>query len=530
MGARLAGEPARVNTLRCDPQPFRANVFALARRGRRGQGGASKIDFIPKGFRVRIYVACERNAITEILDTHAGLEGDFTVIGPNEAGVESASAYLDAGIPVIVHVLDVASMIPAAATEEARQKAVLNVRLHLKRIEKRGGAMIWSPRAGDADGLKALGIGLDEFVAMAGFIIQHDDPALPLPEAAAPKLRRVATPVGREALSAIYAEAANAARAAAPDFAEDMADLGVPYNPQQSDDPIFIVWADSGAAIRNWGDKLNPVMAALLSDRPVAHGRARTRSDTALVHRMIGSSLAGANMREAVYGTGFIDSGDVPKKAKVLAAVRGPLSQRKLTEAGIEAPALFGDLALLMPLFYRPTVEKTYDLGIIQHFRDAQNEPMPVIPAGMKVRKIDILGSITGVVDAILSCREVCSSSLHGLIASHAYGVPGTWIKFGDWPVGDDFKFRDYLMSAGWDAPEPFLIEKGRTSAAELVGEKITTRSLVDVPKLIAACPFIDEARKAELIARAERDFPRIPDVRFLAPASAARPGRAAAA
>lgn len=479
---------------------------------------------------MRIYVACERNAIADVLDVHAGLDGDFTIIGPHEAGLESAVAYLDAGIPVIVHVLDVGALMPSAATEEARQKAVAAVRQRLRQIPARGGALVWSPAAGDADSLQALGIGLDEFAALAAVIIQRGDEAVPLPEAAVARLRRLPGTPGTEALSAIYAEATASARPVAPAFAADMAALGVAYNPHGSDEPIFLVWADSGAATRNWGDKLNPVMGALLSDRPVAHGRARTRSDTALVNRMIGSSLAGANMREAVYGTGFIDTGDVAKKAKVIGAVRGPLSQRKLTEAGIEAPALFGDLALLMPLFYRPTVEKTYDLGIIQHFRDAQNEPMPEIPAGMKVRRIDILGSITGVIDEILSCREVCSSSLHGLIASHAYGVPGTWIKFGNWPVGDDFKFRDYLMSAGWEAPEPFLIQKGRTTAADLVGEKITTRSLVDIPKLIAACPFIDDARKETLIRRAEQDFPRIPDIRFLAPASAARSGHAAAA
>jgi hypothetical protein len=54
------------------------------------------------------------------------------------------------------------------------------------------------------------------------------------------------------------------------------------------------------------------------------------------------------------------------------------------------------------------------------------------------------------VIDKIVSCTFTISSSLHGIVVSHAYNINSLWVRFADTlgkgPVDlkGDFKFRDY--------------------------------------------------------------------------------------
>src|SRR5690606_2919216 len=53
------------------------------------------------------------------------------------------------------------------------------------------------------------------------------------------------------------------------------------------------------------------------------------------------------------------------------------------------------------------------------------------------------------VVDQIRACRVILSSSLHGLVVAHAYGIPAAWVQFSDKLSGDGSKFRDHAASIG---------------------------------------------------------------------------------
>lgn len=60
----------------------------------------------------------------------------------------------------------------------------------------------------------------------------------------------------------------------------------------------------------------------------------------------------------------------------------------------------------------------------------------------MDIRTADIENFIS----ELTSCRYVLSTSLHGIILSHAYGIPALWIKKG-YIDTDGFKFHDYFSS-----------------------------------------------------------------------------------
>jgi hypothetical protein len=49
----------------------------------------------------------------------------------------------------------------------------------------------------------------------------------------------------------------------------------------------------------------------------------------------------------------------------------------------------------------------------------------------------------------ITKCRSTISSSLHGVICSHAYGIPSAWVKFSNIIIGDDIKYKDHYASVG---------------------------------------------------------------------------------
>lgn len=288
-------------------------------------------------------------------------------------------------------------------------------------------------------------------------------------------------------------------------------------------EPLFGDWPQKGDVGENWGDKLNPVLMALLSGRKVLHSSCRIDTPSTTIYKVIGSGIASATAHHVVWGSGFIDQNDQIPTPRHICGVRGPLTREKLRAAGAKCPEVYGDPAVLMPLFYRPEIEVKYDLGIIQHFRDAEQEPLPRVPDGMQVKVIDIKGSIAKVINDILSCREIVSSSLHGLIAAHAYGVPATWVKFSNRPLGDDFKFRDYWASVGWPNAEPIWVD-GNTSCADLIGPKERVQPSIDIGRLIEACPFIEAERKASLLRHAADVYPSMPPVSFLASAKPQTP------
>lgn len=163
-----------------------------------------------------------------------------------------------------------------------------------------------------------------------------------------------------------------------------------------------------------------------------------------------GSIIHHSNNHSIVWGSGIIDRVQ-PVASANFKAVRGPETRNYLLEAGYDCPEVYGDPAILLPLYYNPKQKKKYRLGIIPHYQD-YDQIISLYGDEKDVLVIDLKTlDVEQVTFKILQCENIISSSLHGLIVSHAYGIPAIWIRFSDKLFGDNIKFTDYQKSVKID-------------------------------------------------------------------------------
>lgn len=215
-------------------------------------------------------------------------------------------------------------------------------------------------------------------------------------------------------------------------------------------DSCILKWSASGITKKNIGDALNPFLFEKITEKKVINLQEVLNLGIKPVYSFIGSVLDNSSVRNlTVIGSGFKreDSRVIIKPKKVVAC-RGPLTRNKLLKAGVvEVPEIYGDPAILLPMFFDPDVEKTYKFGIIPHYIDHNAELITFWKNKPEVKFIDVFSDLETFVNDLKSCEYTFSSSLHGVILSHAYGVPSVWIKLSEKIAGGNFKFDDYFQS-----------------------------------------------------------------------------------
>ncbi|WP_372793012.1 polysaccharide pyruvyl transferase family protein [Lutibacter sp.] len=211
----------------------------------------------------------------------------------------------------------------------------------------------------------------------------------------------------------------------------------------------------------NLGDILSPIIANYFGSKKIK--RISKRSSKNNEHYfMIGSIIERCNKNSIIWGSGLMYANSILKEfPKKILAVRGPLTRSRLIELGIPCPEVYGDPALLLPEVYpntNPLVK--YKLGIIPHFRDKENSWLKAhFYKNMDIKIIDIQNkNPLKVVDEILECEKIISSSLHGIIISDAYKIPSVWFEFSNLVEGSGFKFRDYFKSVGRLDEKPYQL------------------------------------------------------------------------
>lgn len=258
----------------------------------------------------------------------------------------------------------------------------------------------------------------------------------------------------------------------------------------------------------NWGDDINYYFLREIIMRPVV---LFNRTSLALRLKLRNYLVIGSTIdmlcthHTEVWGAGIID-GDKPLrvKPKKVYAVRGPLSREKLLAEGVNCPEIYGDPAMLLPLYYRPNRDKRYQYGIISHVSNqAIIENMHLNGKPLNEHKnvqIIHMGCYShwhDIIDQICECEAILSSSLHGLIIAEAYRIPNVWLEFGRPLIGGHFKFHDFFLSIHRDRENPVMIEDHEISV-EAITLQLSEwkRGSIDLNLLMNSCPF--RLRKAE--------------------------------
>lgn len=208
----------------------------------------------------------------------------------------------------------------------------------------------------------------------------------------------------------------------------------------------------------------------------------------------IGSIVRMSNNRTSIWGSGFMNHTE-RCKGGTLFAVRGRLTSEKLIREGFPKCDVFGDPALLLPLCIPPSKKKV-KIAIIPHFKEVDYF---IEKYGSRYHVIDLrTKDVYSVTREITSCEYILSTSLHGLIVAHAYGIPALWIKKG-YIDTDGFKFHDYFSSVGISFYDGFVkideVLKSEDSCV-LFFEKHFEKSLINYSllaiqkNLLEAAPF----------------------------------------
>ena len=190
---------------------------------------------------------------------------------------------------------------------------------------------------------------------------------------------------------------------------------------------------------------------------------------------LCGSILTSKNISRCKYivGAGIQNEkhiNNIPRSSTYL-AVRGKTTVDILRKHGIDVDdnILLCDPGLLLSLFYTPSHEmkKQHKIGIIPHYLD---EPYVRKSYGGKYHIISMnTWDIEKLVDDILSCEVILSSSLHGIIFAHSYGIPAYHIQIQDFFKNGNFKFQDYYSAFKDVQYRKFQLENGSIDVDEIL-------------------------------------------------------------
>lgn len=202
----------------------------------------------------------------------------------------------------------------------------------------------------------------------------------------------------------------------------------------------------------NFGDVIGPYLISKITGKPVLNIRNLQYPGIMTVGSII-QLLNRKNM--VIWGSGLMYKPTdeqvraLKKYNPEILSVRGRETAKQLLEAGINVPdqSTYGDPALILPLFYQPTVSGPQKIGICPHYIH-KSHFLECISDKDNLKIIDVQNDLETVVDSISSSSVCISTSLHGLIIAQAYNIPWVWLEIVDNNLGgEDFKFKDFFST-----------------------------------------------------------------------------------
>jgi len=156
-------------------------------------------------------------------------------------------------------------------------------------------------------------------------------------------------------------------------------------------------------------------------------------------------------------------------------------------------------------LIYNIEKEIKYKYGIIPHYIDKNHSIIKNISQNILYIDIDTGDMPLYLLNQILQCEIIISSSLHGLIIAVAYKKPCIWIKLSNNVIGDTYKFYDFFLSINFDPIEYKLDLSNKESLDITILEKYIIN--IDTAQvynrgldLINTLPYCTDERKKTLL------------------------------
>lgn len=234
-------------------------------------------------------------------------------------------------------------------------------------------------------------------------------------------------------------------------------------------------------------EALRIVIGALLRFRLPAKEYLRRLFVAPPIFFTIGSILDHCNKDIVVWGSGFQNEGETCTQGH-FTAVRGYESKKRLLQLGLKIPInlAIGDPAILTPLLYTPHVVKKHKLGIVMHNKDCDY-------CIQNFSQYHLISVVTSDIESFLtdmcSCQYILTTSLHGLILAHTYGIPALWMQK-NWIGSDGFKFKDYFSSVQMPSIEPLKADVIKTlTEAEIL-------TLFNLYPTLPSSKVLDELRE----------------------------------
>lgn len=200
----------------------------------------------------------------------------------------------------------------------------------------------------------------------------------------------------------------------------------------------------------NFGDTLSLPILSHFVGRPVERA---DRSENGKV-LAVGSILNAMRPGDVIWGAGVQEDRRYQAERSTFLAVRGPLTRSAIDAADV--PEVYGDPGLLLPLVYDPVVEVVHDAGVVPHYVDAVESRR----RNPGLLHISTKQDWRAVVRQIKSCRRIVATSLHGLVAAEAYGIPVLWQGSYTGKIrSTNLKFQDYFLGTGRQPQRPGMVD-----------------------------------------------------------------------
>ena len=212
----------------------------------------------------------------------------------------------------------------------------------------------------------------------------------------------------------------------------------------------------------NWGDFVSPYIIEKITGRKAVSSNLIFNYLHKSELLACGSIIVGDVSNYVIWGSGVLsERTTIINKPRRVLALRGLNSLKKIQKVGADCD-VFGDPVLLFPDIFSPVgITKKYKYGIVPHYKDKTSLAIRKIIElnDPSIKIIDVQTGIEDFVKEVLSCENILSSSLHGLILAEAFGIPTCRLILSKDILGGDFKFYDYYSGVGIKKIDSVLID-----------------------------------------------------------------------